>query len=71
MEKEAEEKMLEYMVALEKTNEQLVKSLKLCVEVLTAMQPNIPDQNKWQSMLQEFEKIIAISEKVVDKKTIH
>lgn len=71
MDKEAEQKMLEYMVALEKTNEQLVKSLKLCVEVLTAMQPNVPDQNKWQGMLQEFEKIIAISEKVVDKKTIH
>ena len=71
MEKEAEQKMLEYMVALEKTNEQLVKSLKLCVEVLTAMQPSVPDQKKWQSMLKEFENIITISEKVVDKKTIH
>ena len=43
MDKEAEQKMLEYMVALEKTSEQLVKSLKLCVEVLTAMQPNVPE----------------------------
>ena len=71
MDKEAEQKMLEYMVELEKTNEQLVKALKLCVEVLSSMQPNVPNQSKWQSMLQEFENIIAISEKVVDKKTIH
>jgi len=64
-------KMLEYITALEETNDQLVKSLKLCVEVLTAMHPNVPDQEKWQSMVKEFENIIAISEKVVDKKTIH
>jgi hypothetical protein len=34
VDKEAEQKMLEYMLALEKTNEQLVKALKLCVEGL-------------------------------------
>ena len=71
MDREAEQKRLEYMVALEKTNEQLVKSLKLCVEVLSSMQTNVPDQEKWQSMLKEFENIIEVGEKLVDKKTLH
>jgi hypothetical protein len=66
-----EAKMMEYIVALEATNKQLVTSLKLCVELLSSMQPNVPDQNKWQSMLKEFEKIIAVGEKLVGKKTIH
>jgi hypothetical protein len=44
IDKEVEEKMLEYLVALEGTNEQLIKSLKLCVEVLTAMHPEVPNQ---------------------------
>ena len=71
MDKDAEQEMLEYMVALEKTNEQFVKPLKLCVEVLTSMQPNAPDQEKWQSMLKEFEKIITVGEKIVEKKIYH
>ena len=63
--------MIEYIVALEATNKQLVKSLKLCVEVLSTMQPDVPDQEKWKSMLKEFETIIAVGEKVVHKKTLH
>jgi len=71
MDKEAEQKMLEYIVALEKTNKQLVTSLKLCVELLSTLQPEVPDQQKWQSMLKEFEKIIEVGEKLVDKRTFH
>jgi hypothetical protein len=37
-------KMLEYINALEKANKQLVISLKLCVELLSTMQPEVPDQ---------------------------
>ena len=71
MDKEAEQKMLEYIVALEKTNKQLVASLKLCLELLSTLQPEVPDQQKWQSMLKEFEKIIEVGEKLVDKRTFH
>jgi len=66
-----EQKMLEYITALEGANKQLVISLKLCIELLSAMQPEAPDQQKWQSMLKEFETIIAVGEKLVDKKTFH
>jgi hypothetical protein len=71
MDKEAEKKMLEYIVALEGANKQLVTSLKLCVELLSSLQPEVPDQQKWQNMLKEFETIIAVGEKLVDKKTFH
>jgi hypothetical protein len=66
-----EAKMMEYIVALEATNKQLVMSLKLCVELLSSMQAELPDQQKWQSLLEEFENIVAVGEKLVDKKAIH
>jgi hypothetical protein len=71
MNQDQQQKMFEYIDALEKTNKQLVISLKACVELLTAMQPDVPDQEKWQSMLKEFEKIITVGEKIVEKKTYH
>jgi hypothetical protein len=70
MDKESEKK-LEYIDASGKAIKQLVKSLKLGAEVLTAMHPELLDQEKQWSMLKEFENIIAIGEKVVDKKTLH
>ena len=71
MAKESEQKMFAYIDALEKTNKQLVISLKLCVELLSTMRPEAPDQQKWQSMLKEFEQIVAVGEKIVEKKTFH
>ena len=71
MRKETEQKMLKYIDALGKTNRQFVIALKLCVELLSTMQPEVPDQKKWQSILKEFEKTIAVGENVVHKKTLH
>ncbi len=71
MNQDQQQKMLEYIDALEKTNKQLVISLKLCVELLSTMQTDIPDQQKWQSMLKEFKKIITVGEKIVEKKAYH
>ena len=63
MNKESEQKMFEYIDALEKTNKQLVISLKLCVELLSAMRQDVPDQQKWQDMLKEVEKIMKTPKK--------
>jgi len=71
MNQDQQHKMFEYIDALEKTNKQLVISSKLCVELLSTMRPDAPDQQKWQSMLKEFEKIITVGEKIVEKKTYH
>jgi len=71
MNQDQQRKMYEYIDALEKTNKQLVISLKLCVELLSTMRPDVPEQEKWQSMLKEFGKIITVGEKIVEKKTYH
>ena len=71
MNQDQQQKMFEYVDALEKTNKQLVISLKRCVELLSTMRPHVPDQQKWQGMLKEFEKIITVGEKIVEKKTYH
>ena len=71
MNKGQQQKMLEYIDALEKTNKQLVISLKMCVELLSNFQQEVPDQQGWQNMLKEFEKIITAGEKIVEKKTLH
>jgi len=71
MNKDQQQKMLEYIDALEKTNKQLVISLKMCVELLSNFQQEVPDQQGWQNMLKEFEKIITAGEKIVEKKTLH
>ena len=68
---EPSQKMLEYITGLEKTNKQLVTSLELCVELLSTLPLEVPDQEKWQDMLKEFEKIVAVSEKITDKTTFH
>ena len=71
MNQDQQQKMLEYIDALEKTNKQLVISLKMCVELLSNFQQEVPDQHGWQNMLKEFEKIITAGEKIVEKKTLH
>jgi len=53
MDKEAEQKMLEYIVALEKTNVELVKTLKYCVEVLIQFKDILCDPKGWQVMLDQ------------------
>ena len=71
MNQDQQQKTLEYIDALEKTNKQLVISLKMCVELLSNFQQEVPDQQGWQNMLKEFEKIIKAGEKIVEKKTLH
>jgi hypothetical protein len=71
MNQDQQQKMFEYIDALEKTNKQLVFSLKLYVELLSIMRPDVQDHQKWQSMLKEFAKIITVGEKIGEKKTYH
>jgi hypothetical protein len=56
---------------LEKTNEELVKTLKRCVELLTQFKSSVPDPQKWQQMLDVFQETIRVAESTVEKKTIH
>jgi hypothetical protein len=41
--KDPTQKLFEYIAALENTNEELVKTLKKCVEVLTEFKSSVPN----------------------------
>ena len=71
MSNEQDEKIFNYIAALEKANEELVKTLKLCVEVLTQFKSSVSDPKGWQKMLDEFQKAIKAGETIVQKKTLH
>jgi len=64
------QKIFEYISLLKNTNEQLVKSLKRCVELLTEFKSSVPDPQGWQEMLDVFQETIRGGEKVVGGKTI-
>ena len=69
--KPTREKMIEYIQALEAANKQLVISLKRCLELLANVPPEVADKDKWKSMLDDFNKIVKIGEKVTMNRTLH
>jgi len=71
LDKELEQKTFNYITLLEKTNEEDVKTLKRCVELLTQFKSSVPDTQKWQQMLDAFQETIRVAESTVEKKTIH
>ena len=67
-----EQKIFTYIVTLEKTNEELLNTLKKCVELLTKLTPSVPDPHGWQEMLDTFQKTIKLGEKIVKREsTLH
>ena len=71
MSKDPIQKLFKYIALLENTNEELVKTLKYCVALLTQFKSSVPDPKGWQKMLDTFQKIIKVAETTVEKKTIH
>ena len=65
------EKLLTHVDTLEKVNDQLLVSLKDCVEVMTELKDLVPDPDGWQVMLDRFEEIITVGERVVVDRTLH
>jgi hypothetical protein len=68
MDKDLEQKMTNYIDALEQVNEQLVFSLKKCVELLTHLQPTEAHQKKWKGMMDDLEGIIKVGERISQQK---
>ncbi len=56
MSKDPAQKLFNYIAALENTNEELVKTLKKSVELLTEFKSSVPDPRGWQEMLDLFPK---------------
>ncbi len=66
-----EQKIFNYIAALENTNEELLNTLKKCVEVLTQFKPHIADQQGFQEMLNLFHEAIKVGERTVEEKIYH
>ena len=69
--KELDQKIFNYITALESANEELVKTLKHCVELLTQFKPSVPDPQGWQEMLDVFQETIKVGERAVGENTLH
>jgi hypothetical protein len=65
------QQMADYIKALEAVNKQLVISLKQCLELLANVPPEVADKDKWKDMLDEFNNIVKIGEKVTMDRTLH
>jgi len=71
LKEELDQKIFNYIALLEKTNEELVKTLKKCVELLTEFKSSVPDPQSWQEMLDVFQETIRVGERIVGGKTLH
>jgi len=69
MTKDTTQKLFDYIATLEDTNEELLKTLKYSVAVLTKMKPSAPNPQKWQEMLNTFQETIKVGERIVGEKT--
>ncbi|MBW1697119.1 MAG: hypothetical protein JRH18_15255 [Deltaproteobacteria bacterium] len=64
--REYEQKLWNYIEALEKINEELLGALKQCVELLENIRGAVPEQHAVQRMLDFFHETIRVAEKRVD-----
>lgn len=71
MNEELDQKIFNYIALLEKTNGELVKTLKKCVELLTEFKSSVPDPQSWQEMLDVFQEAIKVGETIVGEETLH
>jgi hypothetical protein len=67
MDKDLEQKMTNYIDALERTIDQLVFSSKSCVELTSHLKPIEPDEEKWKSMMSDLEGIIRVGERIAEQ----
>ncbi len=68
---EPNQKLFDYITVLKDTNEELLKTLKYCVKLLTQIKPSVRDPQSWQEMLDVFQETIKAGERIVGEKTIH
>jgi len=69
--KSTREMMIEYIQAFEAANRQLVISLKRCLELLANVPPEVADKDKLKGMLDDFNRIVKIGERITIDRTLH
>ncbi|MBW1722069.1 MAG: hypothetical protein JRH13_14205 [Deltaproteobacteria bacterium] len=62
--------LYDYLAELGRTYDELMDTLKLCVELLSGFKPMMPDPERWQAMLDMLEGKIKIGEKMTSGWTL-
>lgn len=65
------EKVFDYIATLEKTNADLVKTLKICVDALSKFESSAPDPEGFQELMDTFHKTIKGAVKSNEGKPFH
>ncbi len=68
---ENNKEQFDYTTALERVNDQLVVTLKYCVELPAEFRFMSPDPDGWQDMIDNFTEVLETAESVRDNKTLH
>jgi uncharacterized membrane protein YheB (UPF0754 family) len=68
---EFEQKVFNYIEALETVNEELVKELKKCIQILTRFKQIVDKPQEWQKMLDMFHEKVEVAEKTIEGNTLH
>ena len=71
MDKDLDEKTMDYIDALEKAIEELTNTLEDCIGLLAKFKSSVSDPQDWQKMLDLFYETIVVAERTVEKKTLH
>ena len=64
-------KIFAYIALLEKTNDELLNTVKHCVRLMGQFTEMVPDPEGWQKMLNVFQDTIELSERVIVEKYVH
>lgn len=65
------DKTFEYIALLEKTNDELLNTLKQYVKLLASFEDMVPDPNGWQDLMELFNRTIEAGERLVGEERIH
>jgi len=65
------DKVFDYIATLEKTNAELVRTLKLCVDALSKFESAAPDPEGFQELMDAFHRTIRGAERTAEEKPFH
>lgn len=71
MTEKEKQQMFDYVAELGKTYDDLINSLRLCVELLVSFKPLMPDPVAWQEMVHMLEQKIVVGERMKKKRWVH
>jgi len=71
LEQNLSQKLFNYIILLQDTNKQPVKTLEMCVNLLDQFKSLVPDQESWQNMLDTFNETLKTGQRDIEEETLH